>query len=159
MEYTVGHTGRVILLKLDENDDVLESIESLASTEGIKSGIFFVIGSLKEGSLVSGAATEDIPVIPIWHQLKSNHEILGIGNIFPMEGQPKIHLHAALARGDECLMGCLRGESRVFLLEEIIIFELLGMETSREKDVRTGLSMLRIRKTCIGKKKHPRTSH
>lgn len=145
MEYTVGHTGRVILLKLDENDDVLESIEFLASTEGIENGIFFVIGSLKEGSLVSGAATEDIPVIPIWHHLKNDHEILGIGNIFQMEGQPKIHLHAALARGDECIMGCLRGKLKVFLLEEVIIFELLGIEASREKDVRTGLPMLRIR--------------
>jgi predicted DNA-binding protein with PD1-like motif len=145
MEYTVGHTGRVILLKLDENDDVLESLESVASTEGIQNGIFFVIGSLKEGNLVSGAATEDIPVIPIWHHIKNNHEILGIGNIFQMEGQPKIHLHTALAKGDECLMGCLRGKSKVFLLEELIIFELLGIEASREKDVRTGLPMLRMR--------------
>jgi len=54
-------------------------------------------------------------------------------------------LHAALAKGDECLMGCLRGKSKVFLLEEVIIFELLGIGASREKDVGTGLSMLRIR--------------
>ena len=145
MEYTVGHTGRVILLRLDENDDVLESLEFIASTEGIKNGIFFVIGSLKEGNLVSGAETQDIPVIPIWHHLKNNHEILGIGNIFQMEGQPKVHLHAALARGNECFMGCLRGESKVFLLEEVIIFELLGIEAFRDKDVGTGLPMLRIR--------------
>jgi predicted DNA-binding protein with PD1-like motif len=42
-------------------------------------------------------------------------------------------------------MGCLRGKSKVFLLEEIIIFELLGIEAFREKDLRTGLPMLRIR--------------
>jgi predicted DNA-binding protein with PD1-like motif len=145
MEYSVGHTGRVILLKLDEDEDVLESLESLASKEKIETGIFFVIGSLKESSLVSGAETEDIPVIPIWHHLKNNHEVLGIGNILQMEGRPKIHMHAALARGDECLMGCLREKSKVFLVQEIIIFELLGMEALREKDMRTGLSMLRIR--------------
>jgi predicted DNA-binding protein with PD1-like motif len=145
MEYSLGRIGRVILLKLDENDDVLKSLESLASREGIENGIFFVIGSLKEGSLVSGTETEDIPLTPIWHHIKNNHEILGIGNIFQMEGRPKIHMHAALARGDEYLMGCLRGESKVFLLEEIIIFELLGLEAFCEKDLRTGLSMLRIR--------------
>jgi len=145
MEYSVGHTGRVILLRLDEDEDVLESLESLASKEKIENGIFFVIGSLKEGSLVSGAATEDIPVIPIWQTLKNNHEVLGIGNIMQMEGRPKIHMHAALARGDECLMGCLREKSKVFLVQEIIIFELLGIEALREKDMRTGLSMLRIR--------------
>jgi predicted DNA-binding protein with PD1-like motif len=145
MEYSVGHTGRVILLKLDENDDVLESLESLASRERIENGIFFVIGSLKEGSLVSGAATEDISIIPIWHHLKNNHEILGIGNVFQMEGQPKIHMHAALARGDECLMGCLRGKSKVFLLEEIILFELLDVSARRERDEKTGMTLLRIK--------------
>ncbi len=145
MEYSVGHTGRVFVLRLDDNEDVLKSLESLALKEKVENGVFFVIGSLKEGSVVSGAETEELPVIPIWHHLKKNHEILGIGNIFQMEGQPKIHMHAALARGEECLMGCLREESKVFLLEEIIIFELLGMEAFREKDVRTGLSVLRLR--------------
>lgn len=33
MEYSVGQTGRVILLRLDEDEDVLESLESLASKE------------------------------------------------------------------------------------------------------------------------------
>jgi predicted DNA-binding protein with PD1-like motif len=144
MEYSVGHTGRVILLRLDEDEDVLESLESLASKERIETGIFFVIGSLKEGSLVSGAETDDMPIVPIWKHLKKNHEILGIGNIFQMEGQPKIHLHAALARGDKVLLGCLRENSKVFLVEEIIIFELLDVEAIRETDQRTGLLLLKI---------------
>jgi predicted DNA-binding protein with PD1-like motif len=145
MKYSVGHTGRVILLKLDEDDDILESLESLASKENIETGIFFVIGSLKEGSLVSGAETDGMPVIPIWKYIQKNHEILGIGNIFQAEGKPKIHLHAALARGNEVLLGCLREKSKVFLVEEIIIFELLGIEAAREKDEGIGLNLLNIR--------------
>jgi predicted DNA-binding protein with PD1-like motif len=145
MKYSVGHTGRVILLRLDGDEDVLESLESLASKENIESGIFFVIGSLKEGSLVSGAETDGMPIIPIWKHLQKNHEILGIGNIFQMDDQPKIHMHAALARGNEVYMGCLREKSRAFLIEEIIIFELLGIEAAREKDERTGLNLLKIR--------------
>jgi len=43
------------------------------------------------------------------------------------------------------LMGCLREKSKVFFVQEIIIFELLGMEALHEKDMRTGLSMLRVR--------------
>jgi predicted DNA-binding protein with PD1-like motif len=150
MEYSVGHTGRVILLRLDDNEDVLKSLESLASKEKIETGIFFVIGSLKEGSFVSGAETDGLPIISNWHHLKKNHEVLGIGNIFQFEGQPKIHIHAAMARGEQCLMGCLRENSKVFLLEEIIIFELLGTEAIREKDVRTGLSVLRFRQETGG---------
>ena len=144
MKYSVGHTGRVILLRLDEDEDVLESLESLASKEKIETGIFFVIGSLKEGSLVSGAETDDMPIVPIWKHLQKNHEILGIGNIFQTEGKPKIHLHTALARGEKVIMGCLREKSKVFLVEEIIIFELLGVEVIRETDQRTGLLFLKI---------------
>lgn len=145
MKYSVGHTGRVILLRLDEGEDVLESLESLASKENIESGIFFVIGSLKEGSFVSGADTDELPVIPIWHHLTNNHEVLGIGNIFQMDGQPKVHLHAAAGRGDRVRLGCVREKSKVFLVEEIIIFELLGVEAIRETDGRTGLTLLKIR--------------
>ena len=145
MKYSVGHIGRVIVLKLDDNEDVLASLDSVAIKEKIESGLFFVIGSLKEGSLVSGAETDDLPIVPMWLHINKNHEILGIGTVFQMDGQPKIHLHAALARKDELLMGCLREKSKVFLLEEIIIFELSGIDAVREKDGRTGLSLLTIR--------------
>jgi predicted DNA-binding protein with PD1-like motif len=121
MKYSVGDKGRIILLRLNEDEDVLELLESLASNENIESGIFFVIGSLKEGSLVSRANTAELPVIPIRHHLMNNHEVLGIVNIFQMEGQPKIHLHAALSRGDKVFLGCLREKSAVFLVEEINI--------------------------------------
>ncbi len=144
MKYSTGHIGRVILLRLDEDEDVLESLESVARKERIECGIFFLIGSLKEGSLVSGAETELMPIVPMWRHISENHEVLGIGNILPMDGQPKIHLHAALARKEEIQMGCLRGESKVFLLEEIVILELTGIEAVRQKDERTGLSLLKI---------------
>jgi predicted DNA-binding protein with PD1-like motif len=61
-----------------------------------------------------------------------------------MDDKSKIHLHAALAKGDKVLMGCLREKSKVFLLEEIIIFELLGIDTVREKNDKTGLLLLKI---------------
>ncbi len=137
MKYSIGHIGRVIALKLDDKEDVLASLESLAAKERIESGLFFVIGSLTEGSVVSGAETDELPIVPMWLHINRNHEILGIGTIFQMEGRPKIHLHAALARKDELFMGCLREKSKVFLLEEIIIFELLDIDALHEKDVRT----------------------
>jgi len=145
MEYSIDHTGKVIVLRLMEDEDVLESIVFLASKENIESGIFFVIGSLKEASLVSGAETDEAPILPIWNKVRVNHEILGVGNIFQAAGKPKIHLHAAVARGNEVLLGCLREKSKAFLVEEIFIFEILDVEANREIDGRTGLSLLKIR--------------
>jgi len=50
MKYSVGHTGRVILLRFDEDEDVLTNLETIAAKESIRSGFFFIIGSLKKGS-------------------------------------------------------------------------------------------------------------
>ena len=145
MKYSVGHTGRVILVRLDEDEDVLSTLEVLARKERIRSGLFFIIGNLKKGNLVSGAEREKIPILPLWNHFKKNHEILGIGTIFQMNGLPKIHLHAALGRGKKSRMGCLRDKSNVFLISEIIVFELLGFEALREKDGRTSLHLLKIK--------------
>ncbi len=145
MNYSVGHTGRVILVRLDEDEDVLSTLEALARKERIRNGLFFIIGNLKKGNLVSGAKREKIPILPLWNHFKKNHEILGIGTIFQMNGLPKIHLHAALGRGKKSQMGCLRDKSNVFLISEIIIFELLGLEALREKDGRTNLHLLKIK--------------
>lgn len=92
---------------------------------------------------MSGTETEDIPVVPIWHLVQDNHEVLRIGDILQLDGELKIHMHAALARGEEFLMGCLREGSKVFLVAEIIVFELLDTEAVREKNGRTGLSLLK----------------
>ena len=133
----------MILLRLDEDEDFLPALKALTKKERIENGCFVIIGGPKRGSLVSGAETEDIPVVPIWHHVQDNHELLGIGNIFQLDGELKIHIHVALARGEEFLMGCLRESSKVFLVAEIIVFELLDTEAVREKNGRPGLSLLK----------------
>ena len=141
MKYSVGRIGRVVVAKLE---DVLTALESLTEKEKIESALFVVIGNLKKGSLVSGAETEKIPVIPIWQHFSTNHEILGIGTIFQMEGKPKTHLHATLVHGDELLAGCLREKSEVFLVAELIVLELLDVSARRAKDEKTGFTLLKV---------------
>jgi uncharacterized protein len=144
MRYSVGNIGRVVVAKLEDDEDVLTALESLTEKEKIESALFFVIGNLKKGSLVSGAETEKIPVIPIWQHFTTNHEILGIGTIFQMEGKPKIHLHATLVHGDELLGGCLREKSEVFLVAEVIVLELLDVSAQRARDEKTGFTLLKV---------------
>jgi predicted DNA-binding protein with PD1-like motif len=144
MRYSVGHIGRVVVAKLEDDEDVLTALESLTEKEKIKSALFVVIGNLKKGSLVSGAETEKIPVIPIWQHFTTNHEILGIGTIFQMDGKSKIHLHAALVHGGELLGGCLREKSEVFLVAELIVLELLDVSAQRARDEKTGFTLLKV---------------
>jgi predicted DNA-binding protein with PD1-like motif len=145
MQYSVGHIGRVVVVRLEDDEDLSSILGTLAEKEKIQSALFLVIGNLKEGSLVSGAETENLPIVPIWQHFTGNHEILGIGTIFQGEDQPKIHVHATLVHGDNLLAGCLREKSKVFLLSEIVVLELLGVEALREKDGRTGSHLLKIK--------------
>ena len=144
MKYSVGRIGRVVVAKLEDDEDVLTSLEALAQKERIESALFLVIGNLKKGSLVSGAEKAEIPVVPIWQHFTTNREILGIGTIFQMEGQPKIHLHATLVHGDELMAGCLREKSEVFLVAELVVLELLDLSARRAKDEKTGFTLLQV---------------
>ncbi len=144
MNYSVGRIGRVVVAKLEDGEDVLAGLESLAERERIESGLFLLLGNLKKGSLVSGAERETFPILPIWQHFTQNHEILGIGTLFQMEGSPKIHLHAALVHGDKLRGGCLREKSEVFLVAELVVFELLDVSARREKDEKTGFALLEV---------------
>ena len=144
MQYSVGRIGRVVVVKLEDDEDVLTSLQTLAQKERIESALFFVIGNLKKGSLVSGAERAEIPVVPIWQHFRTNHEILGVGTIFQMEAQPKVHLHAALVHGDELMAGCLREKSEVFLVAELVVLEILDISARRAKDEKTGFNLLKV---------------
>lgn len=60
-----------------------------------------------------------------------------------MDGEePKIHLHGALGEHGKILTGCIRRDSRVYLLLEVLLFELKGITTSRPWDEVAGISRL-----------------
>ena len=144
MNYSVGQPGRIFIVRLEEDEDLLASLGSLAEKEKIQSAVVLAIGNLKQGTLVCGARKKTLPVLPMRREFHRNHEILGIGTILRMEGKPKVHLHTALGRGREVITGCLQEKSKVFLISELVVLELLGVQVARERDNKTGFSLLKI---------------
>ena len=144
MNYSVGQPGRIFIVRLEEDEDLLASLASLSEKEKIQSAVVLAIGNLKQGTLVCGAKKKTLPILPMWREFDRSHEILGIGTIFQMEGKPKVHLHTALGRGREVIMGCLRDKSKVLLISELVVFELLGIQAIRDRDDKTGISLLKI---------------
>jgi hypothetical protein len=47
-----------------------------------------------------------------------------------------------LGEHGETLTGCIRKDSRVYLLLEVVVFELLGINTARPWDEAAGISRL-----------------
>ena len=63
--------------------------------------------------------------------LGSVREILGAGSIFWDDNEPKIHLHAAMGHHGDTLTACVRKGTKVYLILEVVIFELEGINATR----------------------------
>jgi len=144
MRYTKGKIGRVFLLKFDDGDVLLDSLDRLARKEHLKAATFVFIGALRKGSLVTGPKRPIIPPEPNWVTFKDAWEVMGIGTIFTNASGPQIHVHTSMGKKARTLTGCVRKKSEVFLVIEAVVFELEGVRARKEIDPRTGLNLLKI---------------
>ena len=144
MKYSVGKIGRVFLLKFENNDILIKSLVGLAKKERIKSASIIFIGALREGDLVTGPQKPVIPPEPNKKTFKDGWEVMGLGTIFSNSSGPQIHIHASMGKKNRVLTGCVRGNSKVFLVIEAVILELKGIKANKEIDPKTGLNLLRI---------------
>jgi predicted DNA-binding protein with PD1-like motif len=144
MKYQIGKPGRMIVAKFDDNDDVLENLVSIAKKENIRAGVFYLVGGMREGKIVVGPETEELPPKPVWKELGESHEVLGVGTIFWHQDEPKLHFHGAFGKKDIVKVGCLREKSETFLILECIIIEMEGINATREIDPEIGMALLKL---------------
>jgi predicted DNA-binding protein with PD1-like motif len=142
MEYTVGKTGRIIAARLSEGEDLYESIEQLAKKENIKSAAVLITGGFRQANVVVGPKQEKPKIIGNFKEFAGPGEVLGVGTIYCDESGPKMHIHTAIGKGNETIVGCPRGGAKTFLILEITIIEFEGIEAARKPDEDTGLKLL-----------------
>lgn len=144
MKYTQGTIGRVFLVKFENNDILIAQLSGLAKKEKIKAAAIIFIGALKEGDLVTGPKKPVIPPHPNKMVFKNGWEVMGIGTLFTNAKGPQIHIHASMGKKNKVLTGCVRGNSKVFLVIEAVLLELKGIKAQKDIDPATGLNLLRI---------------
>lgn len=145
MQYSVGEIGRTIVAKVEHGDDLLASIQELANREKIESAVFFTLGALKSSKIVVGPREVVIPPEGIPRFFNDGREILAIGTIFSNEqGAPLLHIHGAMGRQESVLVGCIRYLCEVYLVVEVIIMELKGIQAHRLYDANLFLNTLVI---------------
>ena len=146
MEYAVGKAGRIIAARLFEGENLYDTIESIALKEQIKSAAVLITGGIRKADVVVGPKVEKPKIEPNFFNFEGPGETLGVGTIYWDGDNPKLHLHAGIGRGDTHIIGCPRGGARIFLVLEVTIIEIAGIEASRQIDIETGLKLLRIKK-------------
>ena len=144
MKYTKGSIGRIFLLKFEDDDIVLDELDKFARHEKLKAATFIFLGALKKGHVVTGPKKPVIPPEPNWTKFKDGWEVMGIGTIFTNKKGPQIHIHVSMGKKDKVITGCVRKDSKVFLVIEAVVFELKGVKATKAIDPQTGLNLLKI---------------
>lgn len=146
MQYTKGTIGRIFLLKFKDDDILIKELDRFARKEGLKAAALLFIGALKKGDLVTGPKKPVIPPEPNWVKFDKAWEVMGIGTILTNKIGPQIHIHTAMGKHSKTLTGCVRKDTKVFLVIEAVVLELKGVKAAKEIDPRTGLNLLKILK-------------
>ena len=144
MEYSIGKAGRIIGARLFEGEDLYESIEEIAKKEGIKSAAVLITGGFRKANVVVGPKTEKPRIVGNFKDFDGPGEVLGVGTIYCDDEGPKLHIHTAIGKGDQTIVGCPRGGAKTFLVLEVTIIEIEGLKAGRKPDIDKGLNLLRF---------------
>lgn len=131
MDYRQGQTGRVFSIRFDDGDDFLAELLGVIRKEQIRQGWFQVIGGLRQAEFVTGPKEPVMPPEPVWDSVDGARETLGAGTIFWDGDEPRIHLHAALGHHGQTTTACVRKGTKVYLILEVLLVEITGIDASR----------------------------
>jgi len=146
MKASEGRVGRVFVIRLEDGDVVPECIERFAEEKGISVGHVILVGGIGDGEVVVGPRdSEEMPPQPMLLPIDGAHEVVGVGVIAPDgDGKPVLHIHAALGRSGQTLIGCLRPGVTTWLVGEVILYEIVGADVARVRDKESGFELLEI---------------
>ena len=144
MKATEGKLGRVFVIRLENGDKIPACIERFAEEHGISHGQVLLIGGIGGGQVVSGPRYSDrMPPDAMLIPVDGAHEVVGVGLLAPGEdNKPVLHVHAALGRAGQTLTGCLRPGVDTWLVGEVILYELTGINARRVMDKNSGFELL-----------------
>jgi len=132
------------VVRFEEGDDYLRGLVKVVREEGIRCATVQLLGGLRRARLVTGPKSAAMPPEPVWREVAEPSEILAFGTVFPEDGEPRIHLHGAVGRGDGTRVGCLREISETFLVAEAVLTEILDIDAVRAPDPVSGMTLLRL---------------
>ncbi len=145
MRYACGNLGRVLVIRLEAGDVLHECVERAARENGISRAAVIALGGADRGSrMVVGpkdGRSEEIE--PMVAELAGESELAAVGTLFPgPDGEPSLHMHASAGREGRSVTGCVRAGVKVWLIQEVVVIEMIGISSRRVKDPRTGFHLL-----------------
>lgn len=131
MDYRIGTMGRVLNIRFDHGENLLKGLEKIIVKEDIQSAWFQILGGLAKSGVVTGPKAATVPPDPVWRTVDDVREVIGSGSVHWDGDTPKIHLHAAMGHHGDTLTACIRKYTEIYLVLEVILFELKGISATR----------------------------
>jgi predicted DNA-binding protein with PD1-like motif len=135
-------SGNRIVVRLDEDDEVIESVKEVCRKENVGAAFLRGIGALKTVELSHFDSTTNEYST---RSFEGMFEITSMnGNVALSEGKMMVHIHINLGRTDLTVFGGHLLKGVVNPTCEMLIAPL-DIEMTRETDEKTGLKLLRFR--------------
>jgi len=143
MEMLQSKLGRMVLARLSEDEDLLETITHVAEKSRITAGFFILIGTLKRANL------------GFYHQgkyetikIEDPVEIVScMGNISLKENKPFAHAHVAVSnRKGEVVGGHVMPGCTIDATGELVLVEAVDARLLRKFDEKTQLFLWSMEK-------------
>ena len=135
---------RVIIARMEKGEDILKTIEVVASNHGVKTGQLTLIGAI-EGAHLGYFNTHSLEYVDF--TVEEDLEVVScMGDITTLDDGSLV-VHAHLIAADEkgtCYGGHLLQGCKVSVTIELVIFETED-EIKRARDDRTGLNLMDIK--------------
>jgi uncharacterized protein len=127
------------VLRLDDGQDLFDALTEFARREGVRAGaVVFGIGMFRAATFGYWDGSQYQPhAIPVPHEVVALH-----GTIATAEGNPSVHLHAAVAGPDHRLVGGHLLRATVGVLQEVVVETFPGRTFGRPMVESFGLRML-----------------
>ena len=146
MKTSEGKLGRIFFIRLEDGDRLPDCIEHFAAKNNISTGHVIFVGGIGGGQIVVGPRdSNSMPPEPMLLPVDGAHEVLGVGTLAADEnGNPILHMHAAMGRSGNTMTGCIRPGVDAWLIGEAIIYEILDTSVSRKLDEKSGFKLLDV---------------
>jgi len=144
MKYSEGKVGRVFVIRLEDGDELPGCVERFAEEHKVLVGQAILVGGISSGEVVTGPRrNSELPIDPMLVPIDGVHEVVGIGVLVPdKDNKPSLHIHAALGRAGATISGCLRTGVKTWLVGEVVLYEILGVNMARLPDKVSGFDLL-----------------
>ncbi|MEM1542622.1 MAG: DNA-binding protein [Ignisphaera sp.] len=132
--------GRIIIVRGDRGEDLLETIEKTAQRNGVLNGfIVSAIGTL-ENCRIHRVVSKSLRPEEEYVNIDGPLEINSVSGII---ANGKLHAHISVSDRNKTYGGHLESGSKILYLAEIVVAESSGVRLDRVLDEETGLRLLK----------------